>query len=310
MRIAPPKCSTCVVPKSAVHGNTSGSSARGTSKTASSSSLQHSRWMSKSIVRDAFVMSVTCRAPPVRFQMSHVSTVPNAISPASARARKPSTLSSSHAIFVAEKYGSSRSPVCTAANCDALRARGAGELVAVQTGLLLDPYFSATTNASRTMLFDIHRLCWSDELLAVFDVPRALLPDVLPCTADFGTTQVEHFGAAIRIAGVAGDQQAALVGQAGFMPGLAKSTYGTGSFVVLNTGERIVRSHCTAARRARDHRAVVRRRAVGARGRGQRWRVLRPGLHRARGAVLGSTRARHDRRDHARDDAGPPRARD
>jgi len=174
----------------------------------------------------------------------------------------------------------------TAANCDALRARGAGELVAVQTGLLLDPYFSATkiawlldnvdglraraeageiafgtvdtwliwnltggarhvtdmTNASRTMLFDIHRLCWSDELLAVFDVPRALLPDVLPCTADFGTTQVEHFGGAIRIAGVAGDQQAALVGQAGFMPGLAKSTYGTGSFVVLNTGERIVRS--------------------------------------------------------------------
>jgi glycerol kinase len=69
-----------------------------------------------------------------------------------------------------------------------------------------------------------------------------MLPEVLPCTANFGSTAVEHFGGAIRIAGVAGDQQAALVGQAGFAPGLAKNTYGTGSFVVLNTGDRVVRS--------------------------------------------------------------------
>jgi glycerol kinase len=98
------------------------------------------------------------------------------------------------------------------------------------------------TNASRTLLFDIHRLEWSDELLAALNVPRAVLPQVLPCTAEFGTTEVELFGGPIRIAGVAGDQQAALVGQAGFAPGLAKNTYGTGSFVVLNTGDRVVRS--------------------------------------------------------------------
>jgi glycerol kinase len=98
------------------------------------------------------------------------------------------------------------------------------------------------TNASRTLLFDIHRLKWSDELLAAMNVPRAVLPEVLPCTADFGSTSVELFGGPIRIAGVAGDQQAALVGQAGFAPGLAKNTYGTGSFVVLNTGDRVVRS--------------------------------------------------------------------
>ncbi|HZW53601.1 MAG TPA: glycerol kinase GlpK [Candidatus Elarobacter sp.] len=174
----------------------------------------------------------------------------------------------------------------TAPACEALRARGVERLVSERTGLLLDPYFSATkiawllqnvaglqaradkgdiafgtvdswliynltdgarhvtdvTNASRTALFDIHRLRWSDELLETFGVPRAVLPEVLACTADFGTTAPEHLGGAIRIAGVAGDQQAALVGQAGFAPGLAKNTYGTGSFVVLNTGERVVRS--------------------------------------------------------------------
>ena len=178
----------------------------------------------------------------------------------------------------------------TAAMCEQLRGCGVEDMVRAQTGLLLDPYFSATkiawllenvdglraraeageiafgtvdswliwnltggargdarhvtdiTNASRTMLFDIHRLQWSDELLAAFGIPRALLPDVLPCTAEFGTTSVEHFGGAIRITGVAGDQQAALVGQACFAPGLAKNTYGTGSFVVLNTGDRVVRS--------------------------------------------------------------------
>ena len=98
------------------------------------------------------------------------------------------------------------------------------------------------TNASRTMLFDIHRLRWSEELLRALNVPPSLLPEVLPCSADFGTTLSDHFGGAIAIGGVAGDQQAALVGQAGFAPGMAKNTYGTGSFVVLNTGTRVVRS--------------------------------------------------------------------
>lgn len=172
----------------------------------------------------------------------------------------------------------------TAAQSDALRARRLGDLVADRTGLVLDPYFSATklawmldridgardravrgelafgtvdtwliwkltggkrhvtdvTNASRTMLFDIHVLQWSADLLRAFDIPASVLPEVLPCTADFGTTDL--FGAPIRIAGVAGDQQAALLGQAGFAPGIAKNTYGTGSFLMLNTGDRVVRS--------------------------------------------------------------------
>lgn len=98
------------------------------------------------------------------------------------------------------------------------------------------------TNASRTLLFDIHALEWSDELLAIFDIPRAILPEVLPCTADFGTTAPGIFSTAIAIAGVAGDQHAALLGQGGFDPGIAKNTYGTGSFVLLNTGARIVAS--------------------------------------------------------------------
>jgi len=98
------------------------------------------------------------------------------------------------------------------------------------------------TNASRTLLFDIRSLRWSDELLAAFRIPGALLPEVLPSTAAFGTTLPELLGAALPITGIAGDQQAALAGQAGFVPGIAKNTYGTGSFVVLNTGERIVRS--------------------------------------------------------------------
>jgi glycerol kinase len=172
----------------------------------------------------------------------------------------------------------------TAAQCDALRERGLGGLIAERTGLVLDPYFSATkiawlldriegareraargeiafgtvdswlvwkltggerhvtdvTNASRTMLFDIENVCWSAELLTAFDVPAGVLPEVLPCTADFGSTSA--FGSPIRIGGVAGDQQAALLGQAGFEPGIAKNTYGTGSFLMLNTGDRIVRS--------------------------------------------------------------------
>ncbi|HET7814926.1 MAG TPA: glycerol kinase GlpK, partial [Candidatus Baltobacteraceae bacterium] len=172
----------------------------------------------------------------------------------------------------------------TAETCDAMRDRF-GALVTERTGLLLDPYFSATkiawmldncegarecaqrgqlafgtvdtwliwnltegkrhvtdiTNASRTMLFDIRSMEWSGDLLDAFGVPRSVLPEVLPCTAEFGSTSL--FGGSIPIAGVAGDQHAALIGQAGFDAGCAKNTYGTGSFLMLNTGDRFVRSN-------------------------------------------------------------------
>jgi glycerol kinase len=168
----------------------------------------------------------------------------------------------------------------TAALCDDLRAKGSEGLIRERTGLLLDPYFSATkiawllanvpgarqaaqegtlaigtidsfllwrmtggqvhatdaTNASRTMLFDIHRQDWNPELLDLFDVPRALLPAVMDCAADFGATDPSLFGGAIRIAGIAGDQHAATVGQACFEAGAVKSTYGTGCFAMVNTG--------------------------------------------------------------------------
>ena len=152
--------------------------------------------------------------------------------------------------------------------------------LASKTGLLLDPYFSATklawildnvegarvraergelaagtidswllwkltggakhatdaTNASRTALFNIHTQAWDDELLAFFKLPRNLLPEVQDSASHFGSSSPELFGAAIPIRGIAGDQQAATVGQACFEPGMMKSTYGTGCFIVLNTG--------------------------------------------------------------------------
>ena len=96
------------------------------------------------------------------------------------------------------------------------------------------------TNASRTMLYDINKGAWSDELLALLNVPRALMPDVRDSAADFGLTDPDLFGGAIRIGGIAGDQQAAGVGQACFEPGMMKSTYGTGCFALLNTGAKRV----------------------------------------------------------------------
>ncbi len=174
----------------------------------------------------------------------------------------------------------------TADRCAALKAQNAEGEVTAATGLLIDPYFSATkigwlldtvegargraetgelcfgtvdtyllwhltggrvhatdaTNAARTLLYNIHTGDWDDAMLALFGVPRALLPDVRDSGADFGTTVPELFGGAIRIAGIAGDQQAAVVGQACFEPGMIKSTYGTGCFAVLNTGPQSVTS--------------------------------------------------------------------
>ena len=98
------------------------------------------------------------------------------------------------------------------------------------------------TNASRTLLYNIHTGDWDDELLRILGVPRSLLPEVKDCAADFGVTEPKLFGAAIAICGVAGDQQAAAVGQACFSPGMMKSTYGTGCFALLNTGETAVAS--------------------------------------------------------------------
>lgn len=99
------------------------------------------------------------------------------------------------------------------------------------------------TNASRTMLFNIHDNSWDNEILELLDIPVSLLPKVKDCSADFGLTDPDLLGAAIPIGGIAGDQQAALVGQACFQPGMIKSTYGTGCFVVLNTGNQAVRSN-------------------------------------------------------------------
>ncbi len=170
----------------------------------------------------------------------------------------------------------------TADRCAALRQDE--PMIAARTGLLLDPYFSATkiawlldhvegarvaaragrlafgtvdsfllwrltggkvhasdaTNASRTLLLDIHRGSWDAELCRLFDVPEALLPQVRDCAGDFGTTEL--FGRPIRILGIAGDQQAAMVGQGCFAPGMVKSTYGTGCFALINTADQPVAS--------------------------------------------------------------------
>jgi glycerol kinase len=174
----------------------------------------------------------------------------------------------------------------TADICEGWIRDGWSETVAARTGLVIDPYFSASkirwlldavpglaqragageiafgtidsfllwrliggrrhltdaTNAARSMLFDIRRLAWDDELLAGFGIPPALLPEVLDTGARYGTTARAILGAEIPIAGVAGDQQAALIGQACFRPGMIKATYGTGAFVLVNTGGEAKRS--------------------------------------------------------------------
>ncbi|HXS47841.1 MAG TPA: glycerol kinase GlpK [Solirubrobacterales bacterium] len=158
----------------------------------------------------------------------------------------------------------------TAERCDQLREEGREQLVRERTGLVLDPYFSATkiewllrnvegareavfgtidawllfkltgrhatdyTNASRTMLFDIRRLAWDEDLCAMLGVNPERLPEPLPSAHIYGTTS--EFGGEVPVAGIAGDQQAALFGQACLDAGSAKNTYGTGSFVLLNTG--------------------------------------------------------------------------
>ena len=174
----------------------------------------------------------------------------------------------------------------TADLCQDLVERGYTELVAERTGLVIDPYFSASkiawlldnvaglrdralrgevvfgtvdsyliwrltggdshltdaTNAARTMLFDIHRCEWDDELLDLWRIPRQMLPEVRDSAGDFGRVQADVLRNTPPISGVAGDQHAATVGQACFERGTMKSTYGTGAFLLLNTGDRPVRS--------------------------------------------------------------------
>ena len=168
----------------------------------------------------------------------------------------------------------------TADTCQRLRQAGHEQEVSARTGLLLDPYFSATkiawlldhvegararaengdlafgtvdtfllwhltggkvhatdaTNASRTLLFNIHQQAWDETLLALFEVPSSVLPQVRDSAADFGTTDTAVLNQSIAVGALVGDQQAALVGQACFAPGMLKSTYGTGCFAVLNSG--------------------------------------------------------------------------
>jgi glycerol kinase len=174
----------------------------------------------------------------------------------------------------------------TADFCLALKNLGHEAMVQKKTGLLLDPYFSATklawildnvsgvrvraergelafgtidtwliwqltdgqkhatdaTNAARTLIFNIHTQEWDEELLELFNIPASLLPVVQDSASDFGLTATRHLGAAVQIGGVAGDQQAALIGQACFSAGMVKSTYGTGCFMVMNTGDEAITS--------------------------------------------------------------------
>ncbi len=174
----------------------------------------------------------------------------------------------------------------TADFCRQLKAADEEPTVSQKTGLLLDPYFSATklgwmldqsnsirqraeqgklafgtidtfllwhltggkvhatdaTNASRTMLFNIHTQKWDEELLQLFKIPAKILPEVKDCADDYGVTAAGLFQRTLPIAGVAGDQQAATIGQACFHEGMVKSTYGTGCFALLNTGDKVIRS--------------------------------------------------------------------
>jgi glycerol kinase len=212
----------------------------------------------------------------------------------------------------------------TADLCAALRRTDHEDAISAKTGLLLDPYFSATkiawlldhvsgarnaakagklafgtidsfllwrltggalhatdaTNASRTMLLDISSGKWDPQLAQLFNVPQSLLPEVRDCAADYGHTLPELFGAPIAIRGIAGDQQAATIGQGCFKPGMMKSTYGTGCFALLNIGDTPVRSRnkllTTIAYQLADKRTYALEGAIFIAGAAVQW--LRDGL--------------------------------
>jgi glycerol kinase len=228
--------------------------------------------------------------------------------------------------------------------CVALKRAGHEKLVTERTGLLLDPYFSATkiswlldnvpgardaaqagqlafgtvdtyllwqltggtvhatdaTNAARTLLLDIRTGQWDPELLDLFDIPASLLPEVRDSAADFGTTLPHLLGGAVKILGIAGDQQAATVGQGCFTPGMMKSTYGTGCFALLNTGETPVTSHArmltTIAYQLEGKRTYALEGAIFVAGAAVQW--LRDGLRLvATAAETGALAAQADPAD-------------
>jgi glycerol kinase len=209
--------------------------------------------------------------------------------------------------------------------CQRLKQQGKEQLVADKTGLLLDPYFSASkiawildkvegvreraergelafgtvdtfllwrltngrmhctdaTNASRTALFNIHTQTWDTDLLTLFDIPSSLLPEVKNSADNFGVTAPELFGSEIPVGALIGDQQAALVGQACFEPGMAKSTYGTGCFLVLNTGDKALQSQhqllTTVAYRLNGQTTYALEGSIFIAGAAVQW--LRDGIH-------------------------------
>ena len=213
----------------------------------------------------------------------------------------------------------------TAEACAKLAEEGAAATVTARTGLLCDPYFSATklawmleniagarqaaergelafgtvdsfllwrltggrvhatdaTNACRTMLYDIRRGDWDEEMLRLFRIPRALLPEIHDCASEFGAAEPALLGAAIPIRGIAGDQHAAMLGQACFAPGMLKATYGTGCFALLNTGDTPVNSGkrllTTLAWQLGGVRSYALEGAIFVAGAAVQW--LRDGLH-------------------------------
>ncbi len=214
----------------------------------------------------------------------------------------------------------------TADLCARWRAEGLAETVAQRTGLVIDPYFSASkirwlldnvpglrrraetgeiacgtidsfllwrltggkrhasdvTNAARTMLLDINRLAWDDDLLDAFHIPRAILPEVLDTGADFGSTAPGLLDAEIPVAALAGDQQAALIGQGCFRPGMIKSTYGTGAFALVNLGSEPIASRhrlvTTIAYRLGGHTAYALEGSIFVAGAAVQWLRDRLGI--------------------------------
>ncbi len=212
----------------------------------------------------------------------------------------------------------------TAEACAALKAAGAEPQVTAATGLVIDPYFSATkiawlldnipgartaaergelafgtvdafllwrltngavhatdaTNASRTMLYDIRKGAWDDAMLRLFRAPRALLPEVRDTAAEYGASAPEHLGASVPIRALIGDQQSALIGQACVAPGMVKATYGTGGFLLLNSGETPAPSRSrlltTVAYQWRGKRAYALEGSIFSAGASVQW--LRDGL--------------------------------
>jgi glycerol kinase len=225
----------------------------------------------------------------------------------------------------------------TAEACAALKAGGAEPQVTAATGLVIDPYFSATkiawlldnvagarnaaergelafgtvdafllwrltngavhgtdaTNASRTMLYDVRKGAWDDAMLRLFRVPPGILPEVLDTAAEYGASAQEHLGAAVPIRALIGDQQSALIGQACVEPGMVKATYGTGGFLLLNTGETPAPSRnrllTTVAHQWRGKRAYALEGSIFSAGATVQW--LRDGLEIIGTAPEASVRA-------------------